>query len=303
MIKKTLILSIIVQTYIITQSDVKKYIKNIPSKILNIKSYKANIYMKLNIQELQKYFENISIDLTYISNKKKIHVDGVPLLPNNAILKKQIKNSINKLWDYLLFPYIFDIFSKEQLLSSASVSESGKNGKTVTINNSGKELKNISKIRYIIDGNLLPEEILIFYTNGATKLIKLGFEKVTDKEYTINTVREEFKTRGGNNVYTSNADISYSKINNFMLPTQVSYGVKFSRIPDNEFKTLININYKMVITDEKFKSKYKKTKAINSQTSEIFETFGTKKDGSTFGKLGNKSDENPKKAECAPPTK
>ncbi len=300
MFKKALIVCIVLQLPMFTQSDVKKHIKDMLPHILNIESYKANLHMRLNIQGLQEYFENISIDLTYVNRKKKIHIEGVPLLPNNAILTKQIKNSIKKVWDYLLFPYIFDILFKEQFLSSASISESGDNSKTVTISNLDKKFRNISKIQYILDKDLLPGETQVFYTNGAIKLIKVGFEKVNDKEYIINTVREEFKTRGGNNRYINTAEITYGEINNFMLPTQISYNIKFGKIPNDEFKTVININYIAVKTNEEFNSKQKKAR---SDTTQDADAFGTKKDTNLSGKSESSTDTNSGKAECVPPPK
>lgn len=298
MSKEGILIIVFINLCIFAQQKVKEEIKKMTANILNIKSYNVDISAQVTIQEVLRYFENVSVTLTYVRHRKKLKVEGVPLLPNNAILTKQIKSSVDKVWDYLLFPYIFDVLTEERFLSVATVHKLDSDNKKIVIKGVDKYIKNISTIEYITEADFLPKVVNVFYTDGSSKLIKLTFEKVTGGNYVISGVEEEVKSLSRGKIYKSLATISYSNINNFILPTQISYEVTFAKISDVKFTTTMSIAYQVAKTTQKRPQRKSIVKEDSTASSKMGETEGGKKEG------GKKLPEgNSKKAQCIPTTK
>lgn len=291
------------------QDELKKNIRKAISQILSIANYKSNVNMQLNIIEVQKYFENITVNLSYVGGKKRIQIEGVPQLPNHSILKKLLKNAIDKVWDYLLFPYIFEILGKETILSQSTIQRKI-DSYIVTINKIGGKLSKIVKAEYILNNEFLPVQIRLMFSSGATNSVNISYVKAEQNNYFIDIVNEEVTTGGGMKIYTGETKINYSNINNLTLPTAITYTVNFTRIPEHKFVTTINISYKMIKKGAVDRKKTGSTILRNEDAGQSKGTAAQTQGNPFFGEdekssssEKGKSIRSPKKAECVPQNK
>ncbi len=285
MTRKIYLISLInvfsIYSYLQNIEDIKSKFQSNVKNLLAIPNYNRDIYISVRINEIKKHFENLDIKLQYKGKKRKIIVKGVPELPNQKQLTKLLKQSISKVWQYLIFPYIFDVLSKNHSIKSATLLKRHEDYH-LTIINTSTNYKNVREWTYIFDENYLPKKVYLKYKNGKNKTIKLELENIEADKYVIHKVNEEFKTSSGAIIYTSSAVLSYKAINETMLPKQLSYKIKFHNIPLN-FPTTVEFEYISIleksndisISDKRNKEKFKTSKENIKETISKFINTGS----------------------------
>ncbi|MFN7182193.1 MAG: hypothetical protein ACK4NF_05905, partial [Planctomycetota bacterium] len=154
--------------------NIKSQLKNNIKNLLIVPNYNKKIYASVRINELQKYFETLDIKLKYYGKKKVTIVKGVPDLPNQNILSKLLTQAVKRIWDYISFPYLFDILSDEKKIKMGSIKKESEKYSIIIPDAS----RAIREATYILDKNYLPQEIILKYANNKTGLIKLEFTSI-----------------------------------------------------------------------------------------------------------------------------